>query len=353
MTTLTKEQFIRQFQNRQINIADLPQDLQKAIQKKGLDLDQNGKISGDKEIEKLFHLIDSFDRDGNPETVTTNKRGRITKSGQHFYTTLQHAKFDSIEQKSLVDALNHMKKLKTFSTQEEKIDYLTKAYPISRAVAEQTILWTQLHPHPTNPDDPHRFVNAMNQAQQGTLTLQTRLVGSFKQDNDKIYLRLSDGSTLDLPKYERLMLDEKRTKHFTTTLVDQQGNAHLSQGLTPETDRNIRNFLKNLHTAIQKQKAVVAAASGADRKLENSKLQELMSLKSFGVRVFLNIEAIERRLNYCVGTKDVVENHRFTNGKNTDFTKIETMLKLKDEGRSYALSQITHSKEVYRGMRGY
>lgn len=352
MSTIQKEQFVERMQNKTIDIHSLPPALQKALKAKGADISGDGKISGKAELEKCFEVLDSFDKNGDPDSIRLRAGKKSTNVGRLYAAIQQHAQFkDDVGDR--VTAKEHMKTISSLPTQHDKIEHLAKAYHLTYEAAEKVVRWTQLDPHPSNPENPGDFIQAMNHAAKGTLRLQTReLVGSIQQNEHRIELRLSDGTTLSLNKYERLMLDQQRTKHFTTTLVDSQGNAKLSGGLTPDIDQKIRHFQKNVDDAIRQQEDIVANASGSERKLAHSNLLELRALKSFGVRVFLNMECRNRNIDTCRDTDRVLDDYRF-GSPSTDLTQTQHMLDLMRAARSYAISNVVGSKEAYRGMRGY
>lgn len=349
MTTIRKEQFVNQMKLKALSIDSLPQALQSEVQRQGVDLNGDGVIAGDREMNKYFQVLDSFDRDGHRATLQTQKKGKLTASGRYYQLSRKQAHFDD----SLgcrTQARKHMEQLKKLPTQAAQISYLSKAYHVSREVAEQVIRWTQLRPHPGNPNNPGQFIQALNDACAGKLSLKPRvLVGSITQSEQYIQITLKNGTKLSLKKYETLFLDLTKKKYFTTTLVDAQGKAKLSGGLTPETDRKISAFLKNVDAAIKKQQALVSRLSGAEQSLAKTKLKELLQLRTFGVRVFLNIEAGKRNIKTCPDTDAVLRDYRFGH-PHADLTKVRNMLELMEDGRRYVIFNVVGSRAAYRGM---
>lgn len=94
MTKITRSDFIQHFANKAIDVKDVKQENRDNLWRAGkatvwalrqADVNGDGKISGANEVSKLFDVVDTFDKNGARESISTTRAdGSMTNSGKVF-----------------------------------------------------------------------------------------------------------------------------------------------------------------------------------------------------------------------------------------------------------------------------
>lgn len=92
MTRINRDEFVRRYQGNELNLEDaqrgegarrLEQAGMSPAQLRRADLNNDGKIAGASELRALFRRVDSYDTNGDSNSInTTNRSGRSTRAGQ-------------------------------------------------------------------------------------------------------------------------------------------------------------------------------------------------------------------------------------------------------------------------------
>ncbi len=95
MTTIKRSDFLRNFANKELDLSKLEGEAREKLEELGetpanvavADLNRDGKISGERELRRLFKYFDDFDRNGSARSFIADRDGQMTKAGK-LYSTL-------------------------------------------------------------------------------------------------------------------------------------------------------------------------------------------------------------------------------------------------------------------------
>ena len=83
MTKIARSDFLQQMNNKALDVQTAKADgRMEGVNLNKADLNNDGKIQGRNEFDKLFLEMDNFDRDGSYQSMRTSVNGELTRPGQ-------------------------------------------------------------------------------------------------------------------------------------------------------------------------------------------------------------------------------------------------------------------------------